>query len=515
MLSSLVFANQNSPQTHFLAPAAHRPPFSPPPPYTSLLLPFTFARHRNERHVTATPLIPTTYKCPLSQLLSLHILTNARGVYAESAVSFLKNYLNLAFISVVTNKLAAALLPEVEKGNEVEQDHTEGDEAREDAEPGEHERALVLAGRRRGDSKHEVESPEYFCEKLDHGAPAEMRSDGGSSVRHRSDFFFDFRDIDHDDGIPRTAIEEAAVGALAEAFLAADAQNRVNLDAPKRWTVFVRHPKHAVLDGAVFHAGRRSRAPGAAFGDDSEFFRFLLAGGGDSLGAGFKLLLVGHHSRGFDDFLLRGHGRIIPLFSVFWNACSTRIPRRCRPLFEPVPVPDGAFARKIRHLEILRQFQRIRRARIFAQPAEHAPRSVIGKKGENLAPRRVVPLPAHHNQVLRARQRAQIAPDAQCLAGLRIVVQPRRAPVPLRHHRPLQRVLLCHNVLGILRPKGDCQALQEINLKQPLQEFPHTRSFFRHYVFVKQLLYWLNRQLDTWPRQIFLVNADAGFDRCS
>src|SRR6266850_1445670 len=164
-------------------------------------------------------------------------------------------------------------LPEVEQGNDVEQDHAEGDEARKDAEPGGYERALVLAGRRRGDSKHEVESPEYFCEKLDHGAPAEMRSDGGSSVRHRSDFFFDFRDIDHDDGIPRTAIEEAAVGALAEAFLAADAQNRVNLDAPKRWTVFVRHPKHAVLDGAVFHAGRRSRAPGAAFGDDSEFFR--------------------------------------------------------------------------------------------------------------------------------------------------------------------------------------------------------------------------------------------------
>ncbi len=145
-----------------------------------------------------------------------------------------------------------------------------------------------------------------------------------------------------------------SIRALAEAFLATDAQNRVNLDAPKRWTVFVRHPKHAVLDGAVFHAGRRSRAPGTALGDDGEFFRLLLAGGGDPLGAGFKLLLVGHHSRGFDDFLLRGHGRIIPLFSVFWNACSTRIPRRCRALFEPVPIPDGAFAREIRHLEILR-----------------------------------------------------------------------------------------------------------------------------------------------------------------
>src|SRR6267142_587657 len=407
----------------------------------------------------ATSFFSHPYKCP--------------GGYAESTVSFLKNYLNLAFISVVTNKLAAALLPEVEKGNEVEQDHTEGDEAREDAEPGEHERALVLAGRRRGDSKHEVESPEYFCEKLDHGAPAEMRSDGGSSVRHRSDFFFDFRDIDHDDGIPRTAIEEAAVGALAEAFLAADAQNRVNLDAPKRWTVFVRHPKHAVLDGAVFHAGRRSRAPGTALGDDGEFFRFLLAGGGDPLGAGFKLLLVGHHSRGFDDFLLRGHRRIIPLFSALWNASSARIPGGRGALFEPVPVPDCAFAREVRHLEILRQFQRIRGASILAKPAEHAPRSVVGKKSEHLAPRGVIPLPAHHNQVLRACQCAQIAPDAQRLAGLRIVVQPWRAAIALRHHRPLQRILLGDNVLGILRPKSDCQALQKINLEQPLQEFPH------------------------------------------
>jgi predicted permease len=64
----------------------------------------------------------------------------------------------------------AALLPEVEKGNDVEQEHAEADEARDDAEPREYERALIVAGRRRGDSKDEVESPEYFCEKVDHGA---------------------------------------------------------------------------------------------------------------------------------------------------------------------------------------------------------------------------------------------------------------------------------------------------------------------------------------------------------
>src|SRR6267378_1781133 len=64
----------------------------------------------------------------------------------------------------------AVLLPEVEIGDHVEQNHAEGDEARDDAEPREYEDALVPVGRRRGDSKDEVESPEYFCEKVDHGA---------------------------------------------------------------------------------------------------------------------------------------------------------------------------------------------------------------------------------------------------------------------------------------------------------------------------------------------------------
>src|SRR6267143_1244777 len=106
--------------------------------------------------------------------------------------------------------------------------------------------------------------------------PRRCETMGGSSVRHRADFFFDFRDIDHDDGVPRTAIKEAAIGALAKALLAADAENRVNLDAAKRRTVLIRHPEHAVLDRAVLHAGRRAGAAGAAFGDDGEFLRLLL-----------------------------------------------------------------------------------------------------------------------------------------------------------------------------------------------------------------------------------------------
>src|SRR5438477_75911 len=47
------------------------------------------------------------------------------------------------------------------------------------------------------------------------------------SVRHGADFFFHFGDIHHDDGVPRAAIEEAAVCAFAEAFLAARAKRPV------------------------------------------------------------------------------------------------------------------------------------------------------------------------------------------------------------------------------------------------------------------------------------------------
>src|SRR5260370_6484245 len=86
--------------------------------------------------------------------------------------------------------------------------------------------------------------------------PEEMRRYVGSSVRHRADFFFHFGDIHHHDGVPRAAIEEAAVGAFAEALLAADALDRVNLDAPERRIVLIRQPRHASFHGTVLHAGR-------------------------------------------------------------------------------------------------------------------------------------------------------------------------------------------------------------------------------------------------------------------
>src|SRR5882762_2335261 len=87
MLFSLVFANRNLRRSTSLAPAALRPRHIPP---------------RYEKSATATPLVPANYKCPLAQILSLHILTNAPGVWG-SALSFLKFYLNsFAKSSVIT-----------------------------------------------------------------------------------------------------------------------------------------------------------------------------------------------------------------------------------------------------------------------------------------------------------------------------------------------------------------------------------------------------------------------------
>src|SRR5260370_12050212 len=80
----------------------------------------------------------------------------------------------------------AALPPEVQMRNDVEQAQGEGDDARDDAEPREHEPAFVPARRRRGYAKHEVEPPEYFCQEFHHDAPEEMRRNGGNSVRPRT-----------------------------------------------------------------------------------------------------------------------------------------------------------------------------------------------------------------------------------------------------------------------------------------------------------------------------------------
>ena len=89
-----------------------------------------------------------------------------------------------------------------------------------------------------------------------------------ASVGHGADIFFHCGRIHHDDGVPGAAIEEATVRALAKALLAAYAENRIDLNASEWRMVLVGNPKHAIFDRAVFNAGGRAGATGAAFGDD-------------------------------------------------------------------------------------------------------------------------------------------------------------------------------------------------------------------------------------------------------
>jgi hypothetical protein len=154
-------------------------------------------------------------------------------------------------------------------------------------------------------------------------------------------------------------------------------------------------------------------------------------------------------------------------------AALARVMRRGRANFQTVPVPDGAFAAETGHLEILRQFQAISWAGVFAQTAEHAARSVIRKCSQNFAPCGVVPQPSHHNQIFRACQRAQIAGNAKRFAGFGIDVQSRRPAIPLGHHRPLLRILLGGNVLRSLVTERDPHALEQVHQEDASQQFSH------------------------------------------
>ncbi len=83
----------------------------------------------------------------------------------------------------------------------------------------------------------------------------------------------------HLDGVPGAAVKERAIRPFAGALLAANAEIRINLDAAEGRMIFVRHPEHAAFDRAVFDAGRRARAAGAAVRGDGQDARLLFPHG--------------------------------------------------------------------------------------------------------------------------------------------------------------------------------------------------------------------------------------------
>src|SRR5215467_13197398 len=149
--------------------------------------------------------------------------------------------------------------------------------------------------------------------------------------------------------------------------------------------------------------------------------------------------------------LLYGPARYLPVW------------RRSRSLLEYLPIPDSAFTRIARQLEILRQFKRVDRTGIFTEPTEHAAREVVGKRRQFLPPSLLVPQAAYHNQVFRTRQRAKIAGDAESFVCVRVEIEPRRAPIALSYSGSLRGVLLGVDVPWILMPERDPHPLQQIH----------------------------------------------------
>ena len=128
-------------------------------------------------------------------------------------------------------------------------------------------------------------------------------------------------------------------------------------------------------------------------------------------------------------------------------------------------VPDHAFAAVVRKFEILGQLERVDRTSVFAQAAEHAAAQVVGKVREFFAAGLFIALAGDHDQVFGTSQCAQVAGNAERLVGVRIHVQPRRAAITFGDLRPLQRILLGIDFLGILIPEGHVQSLDQVHQK--------------------------------------------------
>src|SRR5713226_936572 len=174
---------------------------------------------------------------------------------------------------------------------------------------------------------------------------------------------------------------------------------------------------------------------------------------------------IEEHTPGFRGSGLHGEGE------RSWDSAALRggellsVHGRLRTLFERLEIPDHAFAGVVRELEILGKFERIGRASIFAQAAEHATAQVVGEFHELFAAGFFIALAGNNDQVFRTSHCAQIAGNAESLVGVWIDVQPRRAPVALGNLRALQRILLGVYVLRMLISERHAKSLHQVQQK--------------------------------------------------
>jgi hypothetical protein len=166
-------------------------------------------------------------------------------------------------------------------------------------------------------------------------------------------------------------------------------------------------------------------------------------------------------SRGGRRLPVRGSAALVPVLI------------RQRPFFKHLPIPNLAFSIKRRHLEVLRQLQRVHRASIFTQPAEHAARSVVSEVREVLALRLGVAFRRNHDQLFRTSQSAKITRDTKRLRGFRVDIQPRRASIAFRNRGPFLRVLLSHHERRSLVLKRRPQTFEKVGEQKSLDQVRH------------------------------------------
>jgi hypothetical protein len=146
------------------------------------------------------------------------------------------------------------------------------------------------------------------------------------------------------------------------------------------------------------------------------------------------------------------------------------IQRGLRTFFQHFTIPYPAFARIAGEFEILRKFERINWTSVFAKAAKHTTAQVVGKICKFLAASLLIARARNNNQIFRARDGAEITCDAHSLVGIGIDVKARCTTITLSDFRPLHRVLLGVDFLGVLIAKGDLKALQQIDEENLAQQ---------------------------------------------
>src|SRR5208337_2965527 len=127
------------------------------------------------------------------------------------------------------------------------------------------------------------------------------------------------------------------------------------------------------------------------------------------------------------------------------------------------------------------------------------------------------PCPSHHDQVFRTSQRAEVAGDAECLAGFRVVVQARGAPVAFRDHGALQRILFSAGGAGALVGKRQPQALNEVNQEDATNKISQSHRRYPPNPAVgvpgecKLTKYRTNALTTTFPKPIGIIQRQPTF----